>query len=746
MSTGRDGEASGNGPRLAALWIVTVALAGAMGTPVPLHAQNPDPPDGPPRIGLVLGGGSARGAAHVGVLQVLEELRIPVHVVVGTSMGAVVGGLWASGLSAAELQRELVAVDWADVFRDEVPRSAVSFRRKEEQRRLLLEPELGLTTGGPTLPSGLVAGHRLGLLLETLLLPVLPERDFDRLPIPFRATATDIVTGELVVMRRGRVGEAIRASMTVPAAFTPVERDGRLLVDGGLVENLPLSVAADLDVDVVIAVDVGSALRSPEDLRSLLGIASQVTRLMTRTNSDRALERVPPDLLIQPDLSGFSTTDFHRSAEIIERGEAAARDAAEALRRWALPPAEYDAWREQVDARRGDPPAPHFVRVEGPDSRMARRLRQRVHAPAGVPLDTAQLRADLDGIYGLGGFDRVGLELVNESGRQGLVVHAVPSALGPTTLRFGLALSDDFNGNGTYRLTAQILRLRLTRQGGELRLSAAGGEDRRIEAELYQPLAPASSFFVTAAAGHRRRTTRLSAGGNRGIHTSRRTSLGAGFGAHAGTWGRWTAGFLLDHVNAGPDDDEGTLEAFEGWEPAGVVRIEIDQLDDATFPRSGTIASAELVSVRERVGDAPSYDRFSADVARVGSRGRTTLILGLSGGTSLTGRIPLHDQFRLGGFLRISGLRTDALAGEEMILGRLILLRSVGPAEVGRIGVALEVGNAWSGEEAFSPGRLRPGATALAGIRTVLGAVHFGLGLAEGGEWAGHLFLGNLPF
>lgn len=722
---------------------VALALAWTTMAPAPVPAQAADFDRRSPRIALVLSGGSARGAAHVGVLHVLEELKIPIDVVVGTSMGAVVGGLWASGLSAADLERELLAVNWPAVFRDEIPRSALSFRRKEEQRWGLMEPELGLAGGGLELPSGLVAGHRLGLLLQTLLLPVLPERDFDRMPIPFRATATDLETGQPVVMAQGSLAEAIRTSMAVPVAFAPVRRDGALLVDGGLVDNLPVDVARSLGADVVIAVDVGSELSSTDALESLLGVASQVTRLMTRMNTERALARDPPDLLIEPDLSSFSMIDFFRSAEMIERGESAARAAAGTLAQWSIPAAEYEAWRARVRDRRGEPPVPAGVRVEGVDPEAAKRLRDRLRHHAGVPLNTARLRADLHEIYGLGGFDRVGFDLVNEAGGQVLVVEVVPRAVGPTTLRFGLSLSDDFNGRGTFQLALQLLRLRLTRHGGELRFRAAGGADRQISAELYQPLAATSPLFASAEVGHRRRSTLLDSGDHATPYGSRRTSFGTTIGAHTGTWGRLTAGVRLEHVDT---EGQAEPETFRGWQAGAVLVAEIDRLDDATFPRSGVTARAELTSVREWVGDAPAHDRLKAEFVQVLSRGRGILVLGASGGTAFGSQLPLHEQFRLGGFLRLSGLRTDALAGEEMLLGRVVLLREVGSADVVRLGVALELGDAWSSQDGLSAERLRAGATVLGSVRTVVGSVHFGLGLTEGAGWGAHLFLGSLSF
>ncbi|NIY12666.1 MAG: BamA/TamA family outer membrane protein [Gemmatimonadetes bacterium] len=720
-------------------WVVTTLVSAG-----PLPAQEVAEPERP-RIGLVLSGGGARGAAHVGVLQVLEDLRVPVHAVVGTSMGAIVGGLYASGLSADRLERELLALDWAAIFRDDVPRQSVSFRRKEEQRQVLLDQEFGVDLDGIELPNGLVAGHRLGLLLETLLLPVLEEDDFDRLPIPFRATATDLGTGELVVLADGHLPRAIRASMAVPAAFTPVERRGRLLVDGGLVRNLPLDLVEAFDLDVVIAVDVISDLQPPDSLESLVGVTRQVIRLMTRETTRRALAGHQPAVLIQPDLASFSSVDFPLSEAMIRQGEAAAREHAEALRRWSLPEPEYAAWQRTVRDRRGSAAVPDYVRVEGPDPEVSRRLETRLRVRAGEPIDTVLLRQDLDRIYGLGGYDRVGFELESGPEGVGLVVRPEPQAIGPTTARVGLELTDDLAGRGTFTIGARLVRLDFTPAGGELRVTGRLGEDRGLAVELYQPLAAGSPLFTELGIAHIRRAPRFALPGTGEAYSDRRTRAAGGFGLHIGTWGEATVGMAYERIRAEPETGA-EVPTFDGWQGALEGRIAVDRLDDAAFPRHGVLARAALTSVRADLGDGPAHDRASGDVTLVTSRGRTTLMLGAAGGARLAGSLPFHEAFRLGGFLRLSGLPPDALAGEEMAFGRVLLLRTVGAARIVRVGVGVEAGDAWPAAEDPTLERLRPSGVALLGIRTLFGTAYLGLGWSEGGHWAGHLFLGPPPY
>ena len=289
-----------------------------------------------PKIGLALAGGGAKGLAHVGVLRVLEELNVPVDYIGGTSMGSIIGGLYASGLSADELEEILLEIDWQDVLEDETPRKDLAFRRKEEQRRYLIGLELGIKKSGIVFPTGLKTGQKLYFMLQTLTLPVTDVEDFDRLPTPFRAVATDIHTSEAVVVDHGNLATAMRASMAIPTVFTPVVIDDRLLVDGGLSNNLPVDVVRAMGADIVIAVDLGAPL-SDRQVESLIQVYSQTMRLLTRLNMEPQLAAA--DLVIvPPGVSKFGTLQFKASEKILLTGIEGAREQEEVLRQWAVTP------------------------------------------------------------------------------------------------------------------------------------------------------------------------------------------------------------------------------------------------------------------------------------------------------------------------------------------------------------------------------------------------------------------------
>ena len=319
-----------------------------------------------PRIGLALSGGGARGLAHVGVLKVLEEMRVPVHCVTGTSMGAIVGGAYAAGATAGELEQFVRKADWDDVFRDSPPRAEISTRRKIDDYKTLFAPEYGVTPGSLFLPKGLIAGVSIEGFFRQLTQQVVEVGDFDRLPIPFRAVAADIETGEAVVLARGSLSRAMRASMSVPGAIAPVEIDGRLLVDGGIANNLPIDEARKLCGDVIIAVNISTPALTRAEISSALTVGTQLINFLGKANVERQLASLGPrDVLIAPELGDISAGSFNRAGDAVRVGEDAARALAQSLARYSLPAAEYEALRRRQVAERKSVGVVDEIRFEG---------------------------------------------------------------------------------------------------------------------------------------------------------------------------------------------------------------------------------------------------------------------------------------------------------------------------------------------------------------------------------------------
>lgn len=318
-----------------------------------------------PSIGLVLSGGGARGAAHIGVIKVLEELRIPIDFIAGTSMGSIIGGLYAAGISPEEMEREILAIDWQDAFRDSPAREDLEYRRKFNDSAFLVRFQLGYRDGRFRLPKGFSSGQKLELILHRLTLRVNDVEDFDKLPIPFRAITTDMETGELVVLDSGKLYMAMRASMSVPGAFAPVEVQGRQLIDGGLISNLPIDVMQEIGPDIIIAVDISSPYSDPESIDSFLGVTDQVLRIMTRNNTDREILHIgPQDILITPELGDMSAADFAGAGEAVRIGEESARQAAIALQSLSVSETEYAGYLDSQRMGDWDPPLVESIIIE----------------------------------------------------------------------------------------------------------------------------------------------------------------------------------------------------------------------------------------------------------------------------------------------------------------------------------------------------------------------------------------------
>src|SRR6204780_4206654 len=318
-----------------------------------------------PRIGLVLSGGGARGAAHIGVLKMLDQLHVPIDVIAGTSMGAVVGGLYASGMSGEQIQHALSSLDWQGGFRDRPPRTELDYRRKEEDREYLVNLPLGIQGRRLVIPKGLVQGQMLTETLRQLTLPVAAITDFDRLPTRFRAVATNLETGNARIIGDGDLTTAMRASMSVPGLFAPVEYRGELLVDGGLTDNLPIDIARAMGVDVLIVVDAGFPLQPRKSLNSLPGITNQMLSILLRKDIERDLATLGPnDIVINPQLGDFTSYDFPNTMKIVHAGAVAAEVAMERLSALAVSDADYARYQQARSELRSGMPKIEFVRVE----------------------------------------------------------------------------------------------------------------------------------------------------------------------------------------------------------------------------------------------------------------------------------------------------------------------------------------------------------------------------------------------
>ncbi len=704
-----------------------------------------------PRIGLVLSGGGARGAAHVGVIRVLEEMRIPVDAVAGTSMGSIVGGLYAAGMTPDEMEKALTGVDWNDALTDRTARDLLTYRRKQDDLAFAVRIRMGLRGWKPSLPLGIVKGQKLETLLRSFVMPVATVKDFDDLIVPYRAVAADLSNIEAVVLDQGDLVRAMRASMSVPGVFAPVELDGRLLIDGGVANNLPVDVVRSMGVDTVIAVDIGTPLTDLEKINSPLAVTGQMTTgMMERETQLRRASLTDRDELIVPDLEGFGSAAFTKAGEIIPRGEAAARAVAEKLARFSLSEAawaEYRARRKQPDPTL---PMVREVRIVHDTGLATHFLEELLTVQAGRPLDLAELDRDLRRLYGLDLFERVGYELIPvPEGGVVLEIQAKQRRSGRDYMQFGMALQSDFENDATWDILVRLNKYALNRWGAEWRTDLQLGSRQVLETELYQPLGGRASYFLSAKAQVVRDKVVLQEVGGDQAEVRTRGWGGQLDAGHAfGTWGELRLGVLWQSATLDPVDPGELLPTTEFEDGRASLRFGVDTADDVNFPRRGIVSRVEVARSLEALGAESDVTRALLRFDGAIPFGRNTLVLGVEGG-GLFDDEAFGIPFALGGFGRLSGLGNKRLVGRYVGLGRAMYFREVKRAEVAAIevpiylGGTLEAGQAWRTEDEIDAGDLLLHGSIFLGIDSPIGPIYVGGGIGQENERAGFILLGR---
>jgi NTE family protein len=737
----------------AALWLAASTTTTAQDTPAPAAAA----PEAPkrPRIGLVLSGGGARGAAHIGVLKVLEELHVPIDAIAGTSMGAVVGGLYASGLDAHEIEAIMTSLNWQDAFRDRPPREDLTFRRKQEDQNFLVKFPLGIRGGKVLLPKGLIQGQRLNQTLRRLTLPVAYITNFDDLPTPFRALATDLETGEGVTIDSGDLTGAMRASMSAPGVFAPVEREGRLLVDGGITENLPVDVARAMGVDILIVVDVGSPLLKRDKLSSVPVISNQMLAILIQQNSKLQREKLrPDDILISPALGDTSSFDFGVVKRVVSVGETAAREAAGRLASLAMDPQEVQRYAQRREAARQIPPRIDFVKVDSGSEHYSERLNDLFKDLTGKPLDPDAIARRMTTLYGQGSLDTLDYRVVNENDRYGLSLDARGNSIGPNYVRFGLSLQDDFQGNSTFNAATRFVMSEITKPGGEWVWDFQIGQTSLAATDVFLPLSQFSGWFLDPHAEAQVRNVPVLNGQNEiGEYRLHTYSYGLDFGRQFGNWGEIRAGVqrLQGHSRVTVGDPNDPALASQDFKVRDYfVRFSYDRLDDVNFPHHGQQATLQWSGERNVRGRDQATDQITFNYVGAHSFGRDSAVFSTSAGTTLEGNVTdVRLLFPLGGFFNLSGLKADSLTGPYFGIARLLLFRQIGRGGPGYLdvptylGVSFEMGNVWQNRRDVSLGDTHKDASVFLGMDTFLGPVYVATGFDQHGQQAFYLFLGR---
>jgi len=707
----------------------------------------------PPRICLVLSGGGARGAAHVGVLRVLEELRVPVHCIAGTSMGSLVGAAYATGTTLAEMDEILASISTELLFKEEPPRQERHMRRKQDDYSILFTPEVGLHQGELKLGKGIVTGVQL----ETVLRQLSKSKgflQFDQLPIPYRAVATDLVTGKAVVFQEGELANVMRASMSVPGAVAPAVIDDMLLVDGMLTHNLPVQVARDMGADVIIAVNVGTPLLKREQLNGILGVSGQMLSILTEQNVQASMASLQPqDILISPALGDYSTGDFDALPQIAPLGENATRQLAERLRPLALPPAEYAALRQQ-QTRQSQPQRliVDVIRFDNLQRVNPQALVGLVDTRVGQPIDQATLDKDIRRIYGTGDFEHVSYQLLEEQDKRVLAIKAAEKTWGPDYLRFGLGLASDFDGDSSFTLLASHRQTWLNQRGAEWRNDVQFGQVNSLNSEWYQPLSAGNPLFLAPHLSITQRSTDLYTKDRRlGTYDMLSTLAGLDIGSQFSRYGELRLGLLAGQRRTSLDSGPDYLEVEDERLQVGALtaRLRLDQLDSANFPRAGWRAQLNLFDSQPALGAEENYAKWSGEFSQAVSFDTHTFNFALFSAQRLGDRpLPNYDHIQWGGFLKQSGYAPGQLLGQDLQFGRFMYYHRI------MQGTLLE--GAYGGFS-LEMGRMREpliqgndddwilSSSLFIGTDTPIGPLYLGYGRADTGSSSLYFYLGR-PF
>ena len=706
--------------------------------------------DSQPTTGLVLSGGAARGLAHIGVLKALEEHGVRIDAIAGTSMGAVIGGLYAAGYSVEELEQLAGSLDWQQVLSDDPARQDVPFRRKQDDRDFLVKRKLSFRDDGSLgLPLGVIQGQNLALLLERLLVHASDTRDFDQLPIPFRAVATDIANEQKVVFRSGHLPQAIRASMSIPAVFAPVEVNGRLLVDGGMVDNIPMDVAREMGVDRLIVVDIGTPLLPREQLLTVVDVLNQSITMMTRRNSEAQLETLrAEDLLVQPMLAGFGATDFGRAEQLIDAGYRAAN---------ALE-GRLQAMRQESGgnlalslARSAEPRSPLIsaVRIENNSKVGDAVIRRYIRQQVGERLDLQGLQKDMGTLYGLDYFEQVEYRVVH--GKQGntLVITTREKRSGTDYLRLGINLSDDFRGSSAFNIGASFRKNGINELGAEWLTRLQLGDHQELFSEFYQPLDAGSRWFVAPNLfAEAQNVEAIIDNDPIADYRLQRYGYGLDLGRQIANNGEFRFGIGQAWGEADVRVGDQALPDYSFKEGYYQLRYSFDTVDNVDFPREGEDIGITLRQYDPSLGSDARYRQWELRLDKAVSFGLDSLVFGARYGRTLDDADIVTSSFLLGGARQLSGFRQDALSGQNVSLGRLIYFRRLTPRSFLPldfplyVGASLERGRVWNNDNAFDSGYINAGSVFI-GYETPLGPLNFSYGLNDEAERALYMNLGR---
>ncbi len=731
------------------LIVLCCSLAGWGQEPQPAPQTPPtgESPAKRPSIGLALEGGGALGLAHVGVLRWFEEHHIPVDYVAGTSMGGLVGGLYATGMSGEELNTFLKGVNWNRSLRNELPYEARSFRRKEDKRDYPNDLEFGLKRG-INFPSGFNSGHQVGLILDRIALPYSDLSSFDDLPTPFRCVATDLVSGKAVVFQNGPLSEALRATMSLPAVFSPVRRDDHVYVDGGIVNNLPVDVARAMGADIVIAVHLEVPPLHPDEGLSVFSVLQRSVGVIISVNEYESMQKA--DVLVPVHTEKFNMIQYQAAQEIVQTGYAGAEERRRVLERFALNDADWKQYVEQRQARRRTLPIPSFVEVTGTERVIAKGIQKTLSDNIGKPIDFKRLDEDLTDITGLGRFSRAGFQLTRKDGKDGLLIRTDEKDYAPPTVNPLFVIDGSDYTDVRFSLGARVTFHDIGGFGSELRNDFIVGSTYGAASEYYHPLNWFSHFFAAPRLFASSKPFDLYFNADR-IATFRQHDAGGGLdlGVALNRFSELRFGYQTGYLSLSRSIGiPALLSDVSGRQGFSRLRYTIDHTDDPTLPRQGYLLQSRL----EFYDSNPSAsEHFPLAELRGGIFHRilktNSIFMIASGGSTMGYRNTGIPMFGLGGPQRLAAYGTNELLSNQYFLfqpGYIRRLRELTPllGENVYLITNYEIGKAY-GALNSTDSRLPNDFNAAVLVQSFIGPVVFGGSVGDRGHHRFYFQLGR---
>jgi len=686
-----------------------------------------------PRVGLVLEGGGALGLAHVGVIQWLEENRIPVDLIAGTSMGGVVGGIYASGESPAQIRSLVRSIPWNRVLGGATPYRDLAFRRKEDRRKYQNSLEFGLKHG-TQFPSGFNSGQQVGLILDKVGLPYSEMKSFDDLPIPFRCVATDLVSKQTHLFKEGSLAEAMRATMSIPAFFIPVRESGHVFVDGGLLDNLPVDVAREMGADIVIAVHLQTQDLNPNAPLTTVGVLEQSASVSINVNELASMERA--DIVLTANVQKFDITDYTEFEPIEREGYRAAQEKSAVLLRLQVDEKEWNELLAARAAKRRLPSTPEFVEVTGAQGDILAGLNHDVAGLAGKPIDVQQLDRKMMEITGLGRFAQAGYEETTKNGETGLLIETHEKEYAPPTVHPLFVIDGSDYKNVLFQVGGRITFLDVGGFGSEWRNDFIAGSEYGAKTEFFHPFNFHTGWFV-AAHGTADSSPLNIYLRNRILGEYRDRTFGGGvdFGYTFGRSGEMRVGYEGGYQKISEDIGTPVAPAVRGRYAMTSIGYRLDRFDDPQIPRRGERIETTFHFYNTKPGTTdfmPTGELRAGWAERVSQK--ASFLLFASGGTSFSTRDTGFPPFSLGGPLRMSAYGTNEFLTNQYFLVQpafLYRLRELSPLLKQNVYLLTmyEAGKAY-GQPASTTEVAQDGALGLL-FQTVFGPVFFGGSLGD---------------